>query len=376
MTELESTPRPLRVLLIAPSPEILGGQSVQATRLLRTFQQQPGLHVDFLPINASLTGVLRPVAGIPFVRTILRLWIYLFRVASRAGRYDVLHVFSASYWSYTLWTLPALFFAKLYRRKIIVNYRDGQAEDHLTNWKSALPTLRMMDRIVTPSGFLVDVFARFGLQAQSISNIIDMREFRYRPRSVLAPRFLHNRILEPLYNIRCALRAFHLVQQQYPDASLTVAHDGPSRAELEAFAASLPLRNYRFIGRVPHREIASLYDQADIYITSPDFDCMPGSLLESFASGLPVVATRAGGIPYIATNEETALLVPCDDHQAMADASLRLLKDPQLVERLTANAYEHCRSFSEGPVRQQWYDLYRQLTAPVRQELKEQAVSD
>jgi glycosyltransferase involved in cell wall biosynthesis len=41
------------------------------------------------------------------------------------------------------------------------------------------------------------------------------------------------------------------------------------------------------------------------------------------------VATRAGGIPYILTHEEMELLVPCDDHEALAAAGLRLLRDPE-----------------------------------------------
>ena len=136
-------------------------------------------------------------------------------------------------------------------------------------------------------------FARFGLKIGSIYNIIDPGQFRYRKRRKLRPVFLHNRILEPLYNVQCALRAFQIVQQKYPDATLTVAHDGISRAGLEAFARELGLRNTAFIGRVPHSKIAELYDSVDIYLTCPDLDCMPGSLLECYASGLPLVATKA-----------------------------------------------------------------------------------
>jgi glycosyltransferase involved in cell wall biosynthesis len=350
---------PLKVLLIAPSLDIVGGQAVQADRLLRALRAQPGLHVDFLPFNARLP---RPVSDIPFVRTVLRLLVYIPRLAGRVPRCDVLHVFTAAYWSYNLWTLPALFFAKLYRRKIVVNYRDGQAEDHVRNWPAALPTLRRMDAIVSPSGFLVDVFARYGLQGRSIYNIIDMGNFHYRKRNRLRPRFLHNRGLEPLYNVPCTLRAFQLIQQRYPEAELTIAHDGPLRAGLEALARSLGLRNCRFVGKVPQRDMAALYDAADIYLTSPDIDCMPGSLLECYASGLPVVATRAGGIPYIAVHEETALLVPCGDHTALAEASLRLLEDPELGERITAAAYRYCQTFSAGEIGRQWAELYRELT--------------
>jgi glycosyltransferase involved in cell wall biosynthesis len=353
--------KPIRILLVAPSLDILGGQSVQAARLLACLRKEPSLQMDFQPINPRLPGPLAGLRRIKYVRTLATLGLYVSQLSVRVRRYDVLHVFTAAYTSYMLWSIPALFFAKLYSKVIVLNYRDGQAEDHLRNWKMALPTLRRMDAIVANSPYLVDVFAKFGMRIQSIWNIIDTSEFKRRARMKLAPVFLHNRILEPLYNVPCALRAFQIVQRQYPQARLTVAHDGPSRPELEALAQRLELRNTEFIGCVPHSKIAGLYDAADIYLTSPDFDCMPGSILECFASGLPVVATKAGGIPYIATDGETALLVPCGDHEAMARAAVRLLEDPDLVERLTRNAFEECAKYDEDKVRGQWKRLYEQL---------------
>jgi glycosyltransferase involved in cell wall biosynthesis len=289
--------------------------------------------------------------------------VYVTQLLRRLRAYPIAHVFSASKTSYMLWTLPALAVSRLYGTRIILNYRDGQAEEHLREWRTAVPTIRRMDAVIAPSGFLVDVFARFGLTIQTISNILDSGVFTYRRRRVLRPVFLHNRILEPLYNVPCSLRAFQIVQRHYPDASLTVAHDGPSRPELEALARELGLRNARFIGTVPPSQIPALYDAADIYLTSPDVDCMPGSILESFASGLPVVATATGGIPYIATNDETALLVPKGDHEAMAAAALRLLREPDLVERLTDAARASCSRYAEGPVREQWSALYHRLVA-------------
>jgi glycosyltransferase involved in cell wall biosynthesis len=101
----------------------------------------------------------------------------------------------------------------------------------------------------------------------------------------LKPAFLTNRILEPLYNVGCVLRAFAIVQKRYPEASLTIAHDGPSRSGLERLARDLNLRNTRFVGRVPHEKIPELYDAADIYMTSPNVDCMPGSSSNAFAPG-------------------------------------------------------------------------------------------
>src|SRR5271163_1060374 len=168
--------------------------------------------------------------------------------------------------------------------------------------------MRLAHEIVTPSLFLLDVIPKFGFRAQCISNVLDIDHFQYRKRTRLQPVFLTNRILEPLYNVDCILRAFDIIRRRYPDATLTIAHDGPSRPHLEALTRQLRLENVRFLGKIPHQRVASLYDDAEIYLTSPNIDCMPGSLLECFASGLPVIATRAGGIPYLLESERTGLL--------------------------------------------------------------------
>ena len=120
--------RPIRVLLIAPSMRIIGGQSIQADRLLHYIGKRPEVDLSFLCFDAPLPAV---IGRIPLVRTMVRSLIYWVTLLARAWRHDVLHVFTASYWSYTLWSMPALLAARLYRKKIVLNYHDGRAEDHL-----------------------------------------------------------------------------------------------------------------------------------------------------------------------------------------------------------------------------------------------------
>jgi glycosyltransferase involved in cell wall biosynthesis len=351
--------RPIRLLLIAPSPEIVGGHSVQASALMKQFVNEPRIHLTFLPIDVP---ELRFIRRIKYVRTLANIVAYNALLISRVVRTDVVHVFTAAYYSYFMWTIPAILFGKLAGAKVIVNYHDGQAEDHLKRWPIAAPTLRMADAVVTPSGFLVDVFRKFGVKAQSIFNIIDMDRFRFRRRSPLRPVFMTNRGLEPLYNVGCVIRAFAIIRQHYPDASLTIAHDGACRGELEQLTRDLHLERVAFVGKVPQDQIARLYDDADIYLTSPNIDNMPLSVLESFAAGLPVVATKVGGIPYIVTNGQTGLLVECGDHEAMAAQSMVLLKDPQLADLLVENARLQCRNYSWELIRAQWLELYSRLT--------------
>ena len=352
----------IRILVAAPSLDILGGQSRQAVRLMEGLKHENDLEVGFVPHNPRLPGILRWLQNIKYVRTVVTTIFYIALLLWRVRQYDIIHIFSASYYSYSFCVIPALFVSGLYGKKSIVNYRSGEAEDHLANWRTALPTLRWADEIVVPSGYLVDVFAGYGLHARAIYNIVELDRFPYRERHSLRPVFLTSRLLEPLYNVPCVLRAFAIIQQRYPDAMLTVAADGYLRADLEALARELNLRNCEFIGFVPFDKMPALYDSADIYLSGTSIDNMPSSLTESMASGLNVVTTDGGGaIPYIMTNEVTGLIVNSDDHKALAAAAIRLLENNELALKLARNARESTKKFTWPHIRDEWVKLYREL---------------
>jgi glycosyltransferase involved in cell wall biosynthesis len=177
----------------------------------------------------------------------------------------------------------------------------------------------------------------------------------------LRPVFLSNRNLYPLYNVACIVRAFARIQQKYPDAKLTIAGNGHQRAELEALVRELKLKNVDFRGLVPPAKMGELYDDADIFLNSSNIDNMPGSILDSFAAGMPVVTTSAGGICCIVTHEQTGLLVPKNDHEAMASCAIRLLESPELAAMLARNAYEECQAYKWSAVREAWLSAYTRL---------------
>src|ERR1044072_3029095 len=164
----------LRVLVVAPSLDILGGQSRQAIRLMDGLKREPDLEIGFFPHNPRFPGILRSLQSIKFVRTVVTTLYCVLLMLWRIRKYDIIHIFSASYYSYSLSVIPALFISRLYGKKSILNYRSGEAEDHLENWRTAIPTIRWADEIVVPSGYLVDVFARHGLQARAIHNIVEL----------------------------------------------------------------------------------------------------------------------------------------------------------------------------------------------------------
>ncbi|MGE3844547.1 MAG: glycosyltransferase family 4 protein [Vicinamibacterales bacterium] len=354
----------MRVLFVAPSLDIVGGQSIQADLVMQRLRETSRVAVDFVPINPRLPGPFRSVQSYRFVRTGPTFLYYVFNLFRAIRRCDLLHVFSASYLSFVLAPTPAILMGRLFGKKVLLNYHSGEADDHLSRWKSAVALLRRVDLIVVPSDYLTSIFAKFGLEATVVNNVVDLTAFRYRPRVPLQPRFLVNRNLETHYNVACVLRAYQMLEARLPSALLTVAGEGPEGEALRALAAALRLRNVFFTGRITPSDMPRLYDGHDVFLNASDVDNMPLSILEAYACGLPVVSTDAGGIPFIVQSGTTGLLVPRGQHEALAQAALRLFAEPDLGPGLVAGGRSICERYTWENVGPAWLGAYEGLVGP------------
>jgi glycosyltransferase involved in cell wall biosynthesis len=347
---------------VVASIDILGGQAIQALRLIEGLSAEQGIEAEILPINPRLPHPLRWMQRIKYLRTLVTSIAYVASLLVRLPRFDVVHVFSASYFSFLLAPTPAILISKLYGKPVLLNYHSGEAEDHLRRWRRiALPILRLTDRVVVPSDYLVSVFAKFGIQAERVLNSADLARFRFRERRPLRPVLLSNRNLERLYNVECTLRAFSIIQRRLLGARLIVAGNGSERRRLRELARSLSLENVDFIGAVAPEGMPAVYDRADIFVNASDIDNQPLSIIESFASGLPVVTTNAGGIPNMVTDRKTGLMVDRGDHQAIADSVILLLNDKELAKEIALRAREECERYSWAEVSGKWLRIYSEL---------------
>jgi glycosyltransferase involved in cell wall biosynthesis len=349
----------LQVALVAPSLRILGGQAVQADRLLRAWNGDPQVNAWLVPHNPQPPAAFGWLTRIKYVRTVVTEATYIPLLFAEIRRADIVHVFSASYSSFLLAPLPAILIAKALGKPVVLNYRSGEAPDHLRRSAVARWALRRVTRNAVPSRFLRDVFADFGIDSTIVPNVIALERFPYRPRTPLGPRLLSTRNLDQLYNVACTIRAFRRVQNVHPEASLTLVGAGSERTRLMALVASLGLKNVTFAGQVDPSQIADFYADHDIYIQSPNIDNMPASVLEAFASGLPVVSTEAGGIPAILRNGVDGLLAPIDDDEALGSHVLHLLANPDRARLMAERAHATLQAYTWPGVREQWIALYR-----------------
>jgi glycosyltransferase involved in cell wall biosynthesis len=346
-----------RLAIVAPTLDILGGQGIQALALLEHLRED-GYDVTLVPINPTFPAALRVVRRLPYARTALNQMLYL--PALRAlSTVDAVHVFSASYWSFLLAPAPAIVAARMLGKRIVLNYHSGEADDHLTRWSVAVhPWLRMVDEIVVPSGYLRLVFARHGYPSRVVRNVVDLSRFVFRDRSPLRPRLLSTRNLERHYRVDRTLEAFSMVKARYPNATLTIAGIGRESSRLEALARSLGVEDITFVGRVEPADMPRLYDEADIFLNSSVVDNQPLSILEAFASGLPVVSTGTGDIGSMVTDGESGVLIPHDDPAAMAKAVIALLDDPGAAHAMARQARDEVLQYTWPRVREQWARVY------------------
>lgn len=351
----------IKIAVVAPATSVLGGQSIQAERLIEAFRGEEEFELALIPNNPSI-GVLAFLQKIKFVRTLSTSAEFWRLLLTKIPRFDIVHVFSSGTTSYVISTLPALFAAKFFGKKTILHYHTGEAREHLEKWGwTATSSMREFDRIIVPSEYLVQIFRKFGIEARAIFNFVDAEKFRFRHRSALKPVFLSNRNFEKHYDVGCALRAFQKIQKEFPEARLFVAGSGGEESGLRGLAAELNLKNTEFTGKIAPDEMARLYEKADIFLNSSRVDNMPLSIIEAFASGLAVVSTDAGGIPFLVKHEETGLLSAPGDCRALAENALRLLRDEALSRKIIEKARSECVKYSWDEVRGEWSELYRKI---------------
>ena len=345
------------VVLVAASLDILGGHGVEAT-LLQEALSTEGYDVSLLPINPRFPRALTPVRQVPYLRTALNQALYL-RSLAALREADVVHVFSASYWSFLLGPVPAMLAARGLGKRLVLHYHSGEAEDHLAHWGPlGHPWLRLAHAIVVPSEYRRAGFARHGHAARVIPNVVDLDRFRWRERPVLQPRLLSTRSLEAHYGVDNTLAAFARLRNRYPQATLTLAGCGSQDAFLRRRAGELGLRGVSFVGRVEPADMPRLCDAHDVFVNSSLVDNQPVSILEAFASGLPVVTTPTGAIAEMVRQRETGVLVPPRDPQAMADAVAELLGEPELAGRLARRARQEAAAYTWPRVRAAWGEVY------------------
>ncbi|MCC7328583.1 MAG: glycosyltransferase family 4 protein [Gammaproteobacteria bacterium] len=142
-----------------------------------------------------------------------------------------------------------------------------------------------------------------------------------------------------------------------PDIGYLLVGSGRDEAALRAEAASLP--NVRFAGEV--RDVGSHLAAMDVFLYPSRHEGLGSILLDAMGFGLPVVATRVGGIPEVVSDGSGGLLCEVDDVAGLTAAVLRLHADAGLRERMATVNRARAREYSPAAMTGRYVNIYRSL---------------
>ena len=292
---------------------------------------------------------------------VARLWKFI-ELICIARKYDVLHIHGCS----DRGMLPIVYgviAGKIWRKRIIITYHGGGAEEYFAKHGAfARRWLCRADKVIVLNGYLEKVFGAYNIPCVVIPNIILLPDIkRTHEWDSKAPRFISVRHLRELYNIPCILRAFQRVQQQIPEASLTILGSGPQLEELQQYVINNEIKHVSFAGQVPNYEMNKYLAEHDIFLSAPRVDNMPVSVLEAMNAGVLVISSRVGGVPYLIEDSRTGLLFEYDNDKQMAEVMLWANEHVEDAIKIINAAHKEVQKYSWIEVRNHLLPLYESL---------------
>jgi len=167
----------------------------------------------------------------------------------------------------------------------------------------------------------------------------------------------------PIKNHRLFLESAARVAEQETNVRFVIVGDGILRSETERYAQDLGIHQ-KVIFTGWRRDLPRIYADLDVLVVSSNNEGTPVAAIEAMASGCPVVATRVGGLPDVVHDGETGYLVPSQQPEALATATLELIRNPQRAEQMGQRAQRSVKErFSVQRLVCDTEDLYQDLMA-------------
>ncbi len=244
----------------------------------------------------------------------------------------------------------------------ILTLHGGDLPDFAHRWPGRVRRLlRSAAAVTVPSRYLHEKMKPYRSDLHLFPNPLHVGVYKFRQRQRPRPQLVWLRAFHAIYNPTLAPRVVALLAKDFPGLHLTMIGrdkgDGSLRAVRQT-ALNLGVTDRITVScGVPKVNVPDWMNRGDIFLNTTNIDNTPVSVLEAMASGLCVVSTDAGGIPYLLDHERDALLVPPDDPESMALAVKRLLTEPHLAEELSMHAFHKVKKFDWPFVTAKWERL-------------------
>ncbi len=143
-------------------------------------------------------------------------------------------------------------------------------------------------------------------------------------------------------------------------ARFFIIGDGPEKAEIQHYIRKKQLQDAIHITGF-REDIETILPELDIYLMTSKTEGLGTSILDAFGANVPVVATRAGGIPEMVSHEENGLLADTHDEKGLGKAVLRLVKNKDLKNKLIQGAQNTVKDFSKAKMGEETFEVYQSV---------------
>lgn len=279
-------------------------------------------------------------------------WVY----GIRADKI-MIDVFStrAFYFAYFFTSLSA-FFDKRY---ILILHGGNLPYRYTISRKKMNTMLCKADTVIAPSAYLQQFFSERGYNIRLIPNIINLNEYIFRERSIIRPKLLSIRGFGKPYNPLMTIKAVECLIIKYPEIRLLILGNSEEHYynEVVKYINEKNLNSYVMIEpKMSKADWINLSKDYDIMISNPIIDNSPVSIIEGMALGMCVISTKVGGVSYLVSEKECAL-IESNNEKVLSETIEKLLCDFNYAKNLSTNGRLMAEKYDWGNIKNLWENV-------------------
>jgi L-malate glycosyltransferase len=265
-----------------------------------------------------------------------------------------------------VWAEAACWALRKCNKPYILTLRGGNLPVFSERWPDRVRNLlNSAAAVTTPSAYFLELMRPYRKDLILLPNPVQIKNYDFRERPEPQANLVWMRSFHSMYNPELSLKVLALLRKDFPQAKLSMI--GPDRGDgsLQKTRETTKALNLTdcvvFPGKVNKSDIPMHLNQGDIFLNTTNLDNTPVSVMEAMASGMCIVSTNVGGLPYLLEDGVDSLLVDPDDAEKMLQAVLRILREPGLAGSLSRNTRSKAEQFDWSRILPQWEELFEKV---------------
>ena len=306
----------MKILIVANYIKNFGGISIVVNNYANKLSKE-GFNVEIF--NTKRNAIIRLVL-------ILSLLV-------KVRKFDVIHIHGCSGLGFYPIIIGIISSKLIYSKKTIITFHGGGIESFISKRKNFIVRFfKKADYITVMSSFLHQAFSKILINTVILRNIIDIEIIKESHNNYSQIKLLSIRNISTNYNIPDIIEAYKIIKDTYQNALLKIIGNGELCQTIKKRCIEFP--NIEFIGALPNNMIPEMIRDSNIFITVPNQDNQPISILEAWANGTIVISTNVGGVPDMITHKKNGLLVDVNSPQQIANQIFWIVENPEFAKSI------------------------------------------